>query len=187
MTECSPFCRSRNPSPARHPDEVEQALGTLHPNRSGRGAGTRSRRRALIRIRLALGNLARGGKATSPDGLESDGAAGGDQAAIDGDVNTYWDEEDDKALYCLQVDFPEPVVIEGLSILGYKHHDYAPKDFAVVCDGAVVLSVKDAQYDANLLELKLPKTKCKSLQLKITGYYGKSPAIRELGIHGSKQ
>ena len=37
-------------------------------------------------------NIAPQGMASSPDGLKKDGAAGGDQAAIDGNPDTYWDE-----------------------------------------------------------------------------------------------
>jgi hypothetical protein len=30
----------------------------------------------------------------------------------------------------------------------------------------------------------LPPTECRAIELKITGYYGQSPAIRELGLFG---
>jgi hypothetical protein len=46
----------------------------------------------------------------------------------------------------------------------------------------VLKEAKDAAYTNNILLLEFPKTTCKKLQLKITGCYGKSPAIRELEV-----
>ncbi|MCY3022343.1 MAG: hypothetical protein NTW87_25305, partial [Planctomycetota bacterium] len=127
-------------------------------------------------------NLALSGTASSPDGLECDGGATGDQAAIDGDASTYWDEVDDQKLYILQVDWPNPVTFTVIRIMGYEQQGFAPKDFDVLCDGKVVKEARGAAYTNNLLLLDLPKTTCGKLQLKITGYYGKSPAIRELEV-----
>jgi HEAT repeat protein len=138
---------------------------------------------------LVLGgmvNIAPQGTATSPDGLEKDGEAGGDQAAIDGDPATYWDEADGQKLYRLVVTFKQPEKVAAISILGYAHHNYAPKDFEIVCDGRVVKKVENAQYDDNFLLLRLDEVTCTSVELKITGYYGNSPAIRELGIYRAK-
>ena len=128
-------------------------------------------------------NIAPLGRATSPDDLEKDGDSSGDQAAIDGNPQTYWDEADNAKLYRLLVTFPEPKTIAALSILGYAHHNYAPKDFEVVCDGQSRHSVRDAKYTDNLLVVSLPETTCQTVELRITGYYGGSPAIRELGIY----
>ncbi len=128
-------------------------------------------------------NIASQGTALSPDGLEKDGASSGDQAAIDGDPNTYWDEEDGKALYRLAVAFPQPKKVAALSIMGYEHHRFAPKDFEILCDGVLVKKVENAQYDSNFLVIRLEPVTLSSLELKITGYYGGSPAIRELGIY----
>ena len=75
--------------------------------------------------------------------------------------------------------------VSTLRILGFGHHNYAPKDFEVICDGKVVKKVEGAEYKDNLLTLALPPTECSVVELKITGYYGRSPAIRELGIYGS--
>jgi hypothetical protein len=47
----------------------------------------------------------------------------------------------------------------------------------------VAKSVRNAQYDNNFLVVRLDETTCKTVELKITGYYGGSPAIRELGIY----
>ncbi len=133
---------------------------------------------------LSSDNLAIGGKATSPDGLEKDGAAHGDQAAIDGNPDTYWDEKNGQKLYRLRVEMIEEARVNAIRILGYHHHSYAPKDFEVICDGEVVKAVKNAQYKDNVLLVRLPATVCRSVELAITGYYTHSPAVRELEIYG---
>ncbi len=137
---------------------------------------------ALLVVDSAL-NIAPQGKATSPDGHESDGGAGGDQAAIDGDPGTYWDEADGQKLYRLVVTFKQPEKIGAISILGYQHHQYAPKDFEILCDDKVVKKVENAQYDDNFLVIALGELTAKTIELKITGYYGNSPGIRELGLY----
>jgi len=68
--------------------------------------------------------------------------------------------------------------------MGYQQQNYAPKDFEVLCDDKVVKKIPDAQYTDNLLTIALPPTTCTTVELRITGYYGKSPAIRELEIYG---
>ena len=130
-----------------------------------------------------LTNIAPQGTATSPDGLEKDGTASGDQAAIDGDPGTYWDEEDGRELYRLVVTFKQPEKIAAISITGYAHHRFAPKDFQVLVNDKVVRDVKGAQYDDNLLLIKMDEVTGQTVELRITGYYGGSPAIRELGIY----
>lgn len=127
-------------------------------------------------------NLARYATASSPDDLEKDGGALGDKGAIDGSEDTFWDEVDNQPRYVFQAEFAEPRRIAGISLSGYKHHDFAPKDFDVVVDGQVVATVKEAVYDDNFFALGFPSVEGKQLQLVITGYYGNSPAIRELGI-----
>lgn len=128
-------------------------------------------------------NIATQGTATSPDDLDKDGTASGDQAAIDGNQGTYWDEENNQPLYRLVITFKQPERIAALSIIGYGHHDYAPKDFEVVCDGKAVKKIESAQYDDNFLVVSLQEVTAKAVELKITGYYGASPAVRELGIY----
>ncbi len=132
-------------------------------------------------------NLAPLGKATSPDNIEKDGASHGDQAAIDGQAATYWDEEDGKKLYRLVVTFADGQTVSAISILGFQQNSYAPKDFEVLADGKSIKTVRDARYADNLLVVSLPPTACKSLELKITDSYGQSPAIRELGIYGRQE
>jgi type 1 glutamine amidotransferase/HEAT repeat protein len=130
-------------------------------------------------------NLALGATASSPDGIEKDGAAGGDQAAIDGDPATYWDEADNHDVYRLTVAFDAPHEVSALRITGYQQHNYAPKDFEIICDGATVKAVKDAWYESNQFAATFPATRCTSIELKITGRYGASPAIRELEVFGA--
>jgi hypothetical protein len=74
--------------------------------------------------------------------------------------------------------------VAQLRILAWAHHNYAPKDFEILCDDKLVKKVIEAEYDNALLTVDLPPTECQSVQLNITGYYPRSPAIRELGIYG---
>jgi len=127
-------------------------------------------------------NLAIGAVADSPDGIDSDGAASGDQAAIDGDPNTYWDEVNDQTLYILRVTFPALTEVSAIRITGHAQFSYDPRDFEIVCDGAVVKTIEDAWYESNQFATTFPVTRCKTLELRITGWYGQSPGIRELEI-----
>jgi hypothetical protein len=47
----------------------------------------------------------------------------------------------------------------------------------------VVKKIENAQYDENFLVVSLDEVTAKEVELKITGYYGSSPAVRELGIY----
>jgi type 1 glutamine amidotransferase/HEAT repeat protein len=171
---------------ASHPDQVELAIQRLRVLTLS--APVVKRLAALERRLHAPHNLAGQGVASSPDGLDKDGAAGGDQAAIDGDPATYWDEVNNKKLYRYQVRFPKPTTLSSLSIMGYQHHSFSPRDFDILCDGKVVKSLRGARYEDNLLWIPVPATTCQAVELRITGAYGPSPAIRELGIyHQSSQ
>ena len=130
-------------------------------------------------------NLALGATASSPDGIDSDGAASGDQAAIDGDPATYWDEVDNQEVYRLKVTFESPQDVSAIRITGHQQHSYAPEDFEILCDDKLVETVEDAWYESNQFAVTFPPTRCTSLELKITGYYGASPAIRELEIYNA--
>jgi hypothetical protein len=121
--------------------------------------------------------------ATNPDGLTPDGSGQGPFAAIDGDPATYWDETDNQKLYWLRVTLKQKASVACLRLLSYNHHDFAPRDFEMVCDGKTVKKVQNATYERNLLTLDLPPTECRIVELKITGYYNQSPAIRELGLY----
>lgn len=164
----------------RHPDECARIVRSL---KNSSDEEIRKRAASLL-AQLALGrNLAIGGVATHPDGLFRDGQASGAQAAIDGDPKTYWDETDNQKLYVLQVHWQKPINFNMMRIMGYVQDNYAPKDFEIVCDGKVVKTVTNAIYENNLLIVHLPDTVCDTLQLRITGYYGNSPAIRELELY----
>ena len=128
-------------------------------------------------------NLARQGKASSRDDLGPDGGAGGNQAGIDGNYDTYYDKVDHWPLYRFRVDFEKERDVSALSIIGYEHHSFAPKDFKVLLDDEPVHEVKDAQYDNNVFVTTFPRGTCRSIELEITGYYGGSPAIREFGVY----
>ena len=131
-----------------------------------------------------LQNLSLGATATNLDGLKPDFDGGPPSAAIDGDEGTYWDEDDNQKLYVLHVDLKQPSRVAFLRIVGFQHHQYAPRDFEILGDGKVIKKVEGAQYDNNSLRVILPETLCRSVELRITGYYGASPAIRELEIYG---
>ena len=165
-----------------HNAEVRAALAEFKPPQPS--ASVLAARADKLTAKLdQLANLAVGGLATSPDGLEKDGQASGDQAAIDGDPKTYWDEEDNQKLYILRVQLRERSTVGCLRIMGFQQHSYAPKDFAVLCDDKVVKTVTGALYANNWLSVEFPPTPCDAVELKITGYYGQSPAIRELEIY----
>ena len=138
---------------------------------------------ALVRTR----NLALTAAASAPDDLGDDGGSAGPAAAVDGNPGTFWDEVDGQPRYCLKLDFPEPTDVSVISVSGWGHHDFAPRDFEVVCDDTVVATVTNAQYMANTFVVEFDRTRCTSLALQITGYYGGSPGIRELGVFDPKE
>ena len=138
---------------------------------------------ALLVAARSLPNLAAGGRAESPDGLEGDGASSGDAAAIDGDPGTYWDEVDGHDLYRLVVHLREASTVSAALITGYQHHSFAPKDLDVICDGVTVAEIRGAVYEDNRLLVTFTPVRCAVFELRITGYYGGSPAIRELELY----
>ena len=75
----------------------------------------------------------------------------------------------------------------AISIVGWAHHNFSPKDFEILCDEKVVKTVKNATYANNRHITCFPRVRCRTIELKITGYYGGSPCIRELGIYGAKK
>ena len=145
--------------------------------------------RATVLLRRAErgGNLAYGAEAGSDDGLSPDGAGKGPWAAVDGNEDTYWDEQDNQKRYHLRITLRQPADVAVIVITGYRHHDYAPKDFDVLCDGKVVKRVVAASYTRNQLLVTLPDVRCAKLELDISGYYGASPAIRELEVYSPRQ
>jgi HEAT repeat protein len=132
-----------------------------------------------------LPNLARKARASSPTGLATDGQGGPAAAAVDGNPETYWDEVDQQPLYVIRVELERAATIRFLRIQGWKHHEYAPRDFEVWCDGRQVAKVQGAAYTQNWLTLGVEKAQGRTVELRIHGYYGASPAIRELEIRGA--
>ncbi len=133
----------------------------------------------------ALKNIAGEAEATSPDGHDPDGGGKEAPAAIDGDYQTYWDERDGKKSYVIKLKFPGTRTVFAVGVTGYKHHENAPKDFRIVLDGSVKLPVTNAVYRENRLHLAFAGRECTTLELRITGYYHRSPGIRELMVYGT--
>jgi HEAT repeat protein/type 1 glutamine amidotransferase len=171
----------------KDPELAAEAKAAIQQIKSGGKAAARSGgpafTDAVVRIFDAPDNLARGGRATNLDGLSPDGQGQPPFAAIDGNPSTYWDETDMQKLYHIRVQLKERATVACIRILGYQQHNFAPKDLEVICDGKVVKKIAGAEYKENLLTLELPPTECSAVELKITGYYGRSAAIRELGIY----
>jgi HEAT repeat protein len=163
---------------------IAQIKSGAKPKAAGRAAGP-AFSDDVVKLFTSPDNLARGATATNPDGLRPDGQGQGPFAAIDGNPSSYWDETDNQMLYQIRVQLRQRATVACVRILGWQHHNYAPKDFEVICDGKVVKKVEDAQYKDNVLTLAFPPTDCATVELKITGYYSRSPAIRELGIYSS--
>lgn len=159
-------------------EQIKAALKGQQSNRKRLGSATEAQMKQFD----LPGNLCRGASAASPTGLQPDGHGDVPAAAIDGDGETYWDEVNEQPLYRLQIRFDKPAKVGSVRILGFQHHSFAPKTFEILCDDKAVRKVEDAQYTDNILRVDLPPTECTVVELRITGYYGSSPAIRELGI-----
>ncbi len=128
-------------------------------------------------------NLALGAAATSPDGLDPDGASGGDNAAIDGDPNTYWDEVDNADLYRLMVTLKEPQEVSSINILWHPYEQHQAKNLDVLCDGQIVAEVRGAKCFENEMSIVFPSVRCTIVELVIPGKNGLvSPAIHEFQI-----
>ena len=165
-----------------HVAEVKAALADLR--RTGPLSPELAKRADALTARLGQpANFALGGLASSPDGIEKDGDAHGDQAAIDGNPATYWDEVDNQKLYRLRVQLRQRSTIGCLRILGWSHQNHAPKDFEIRCDDRVVKTVTDAAHTSNWLTVAFPPVTGNVVELVITGAHGPSPAIRELEFY----
>lgn len=164
------------------PDEAKSAMEAVRA--ACRSSAVTARLSSLTLRGEKLTNFSIGATATSPTGLAVDGQASGPRAAIDNNPKTYWDEADGQQLYVLRVKLKQRAPVALLRITAWAQHDHAARDFDVVCDDQVVAKVRDAKYVENKLTVDLPVTECTTVELRITGYYGKSPAIRELEILG---
>ncbi|MHB8953015.1 MAG: ThuA domain-containing protein [Pirellulaceae bacterium] len=130
-------------------------------------------------------NLALGAAASSPDGLDPDGASGGEQAAIDGNPSTYWDEVDNAELYRLKVTFPEPTDVSSINILWHPYEQHQAKVLDVLCDGAKVAEVRETPCVEHEMFVAFPTVRCRTVELSMPGKNGLvSPAIHEFQIFG---
>jgi hypothetical protein len=128
-------------------------------------------------------NLAVGLDATSPDGYSPDDTGGDADAAVDGDENTYFDQDNNQAgPYILQL--TNTPSFAGYSLDGYANNEFAPKSWTLECDGTTIDTQTDHSYSDNLFTTGLTQTfSCTTLQLVITDWYDDSPAIREFQLH----
>jgi len=164
-----------------HRDQVLAALQQLLAG--NRDTAIAARAFKVLKDILKPVNLALGATATSPDGLDPDGASGGDKAAIDGDPNTYWDEADGADPYRLKVTLKEPQDVSSINILWHPYEQHQAKSLDVLCDGKVVAEVRKAKCFANEMFIAFPPVRCTSVELVIPGKNGLvSPAIHEFQI-----
>jgi uncharacterized protein len=164
-----------------HRDPVLAALQQLLAG--NRDAAIAARACKVLKDIVKPVNLALGATATSPDGLDADGASGGDKAAIDGDPNTYWDEVNGAEVYRLKVALKEPRDVSSINILWHPYEQHQAKNLDVVCDGRVVAEVRQAKCFENEMFIAFPATRCTSVELVMPGRNGLvSPAIHEFQI-----
>jgi len=132
-------------------------------------------------------NIATQATATSPDGIEPDtGGSGGDaHLAIDGDVDTYWDQTSDVAgPHILQFEFNEPTTIDAYEFMAFGVNDYSPKSWQITCDGTTIdEQVEYSQTESFFEHHAEESSECTIVQMRITDWYGGSPAIREFGLY----
>lgn len=102
--------------------------------------------------------------------------------ACDGDLNTYWDEDDGASEYRLILDFPDRQRVGRIELVGYQHEHYAPKSLDIVCDGRKVVTIDDLRYTDNLADIHVPRAACRRMELRIFRWYGGSPGIREVRV-----
>jgi hypothetical protein len=136
-------------------------------------------------------NLALGASVDSPDGHEQDWCTGArencnDSWAVDGRLDTYWDEADDQELYRLRVHLPanHTRVIAGIAIVGFSHFRFAPRTFLVTCDEVSIVEETNAPYVDNKWEACFAPRECSQIEIVISEAYGASPGIRELQLFG---
>jgi len=162
-------------------DQVLAALQQVLPHH--RDTALAARAFKVLKDILQPVNLALGATATSPDGLDADGASGGDQAAIDGDPNTYWDEVDHADMYRLKVTFREPKDVSLVNLLWHPYEQHQAKNLDVLCDGKIVAEVRQAKCFEHEMCISFPSVRCASVELVIPGKNGLvSPAIHEFQI-----
>ena len=125
------------------------------------------------------------GSASSPDGLATDNhGTEASNAVLDGDLDTYWDQQDDATgPHILQLD--GSYSFGGYSFITYEPNIFAPKSWTLTCDGVEIDAQENYVYRSTSTFITctgLPHT-CSIVQLRITAWYGHSPAIREFSFH----
>jgi hypothetical protein len=152
---------------------------------AGLGIGFEGGLAPLATLPAGAPNLARGARASSPDGVPLQGKAPGvcEQAAVDGDPATFWDDADGAPVYRLRLDFDGDITAGAMRLTGWAQHDFAPRSFSIVVDGKTIGTVRDASYRGNAFQFRLPRTTFRSIELVITAAHGGSPAIRELELY----
>ena len=135
-------------------------------------------------------NIASQATATSPDGFSPDTAGGAGEAdvTIDGDVSTYWDQDNNVAgPHILQFDFSGPTTIGAYSFEAFGANDFAPKTWRFMCDGVEIDAQTDFDWTTNnanaQFEALVFQQQCTTVQMRITAWYGASPAVKEFGLH----
>ncbi len=187
---CDAAIRALAAWPTPTPFDDLMTLSRTAPESSHRVVALRGavRLSRLAREQLQPANLALGATASSPDGIEPDGASGGDQAAIDGNPSTYWDEVDNAEAYCLKVTFREPTDVSSINILWHPYEQHQAKNLDVLCDEKVVAEVRETPCVEHEMFVPFPVVRCTSVELRIPGKNGLiSPAIHEFQVFGDFQ
>ncbi len=132
-------------------------------------------------------NIALDARVSSPDGVPTDVPGADDEMsdryACDGLEATYWDEKDNAGEYRLRLDLERASRPRVMELVGFRQEEFAPRSFEVLSDGKVLKTVTDLRYRDNLARVQLPGKPCRRLELRITAWYGGSPAIRELRLY----
>jgi len=169
----------------RETHRAEAVSALLQTFKTCEDAAVRARAVKVLKDILRPRNLALGAAASSPDGVDPDGASGGDAAAIDGNPSTYWDEADNADMYRLKVTLPETQSVSSVNIVWHPYPQHQAKNLDVLCDGKIVAEVRDAPCLENEMFIALPAVRCTSVELVIPGRNGLvSPAIHECQIFG---
>lgn len=132
------------------------------------------------------------GAASSPDALDPELNHGASNA-VDENEDTYWDQVDGVEApwpHILQLD--GPAAFAGYTFTAYEANNYAPKTWTLTCYDVWGFAKEihaQTDYDYTVSSgnsfsvcLDAPHT-CSKVQLRISAWYGGSPAIRELKLH----
>jgi len=136
-------------------------------------------------------NFALGVPATSPDGLNPDGDGGEANYAVDGNLDNWWDQQDNAGSpHILELDLTGAQnSVRGYGFSAWAFDAHSPKTWQIKCDGVVIDEVLNHDYSdcqCSDYETCLDREySCDTLQLYITAWHGPSPAIREFYLRPS--